>query len=114
MTQEEEAEQIIRRLSIDGPYFHQMMEPFRIVQRGDTLMYTFVFENGYAASVIRGPYTYGNEEGLWEMAVLDEKGDLTYDTPITDDVIGHLTDREAYEILLKIKALPDAKEETKS
>ena len=48
------------------------------------------------------------------MAVLDEKGDLTYDTPITDDVIGHLTDREAYEILLKIKALPDAKEETKS
>ena len=33
-------------------------------------------------------------------------GDLTYNTPITNDVIGHLTDDGVQEILAKINALP--------
>lgn len=71
------------------------------------------FDNGYAASVIRGPYTYGGDQGLWEVAVLEGEGDwnegtwsLTYDTPITDDVIGHLSDDERDEVLDRIEALP--------
>ena len=41
------------------------------------------FENGYGASVVRHEYSYGGKSGLYELAVLDSSGDLTYDTPIT-------------------------------
>lgn len=71
--------------------------------------YRFKFNNGYGASVIRGVGTYGGREGLWELAVLcfDEDGEswLTYDTPITSDVIGYLTIDEVNKQLDKIKKL---------
>ena len=63
------------------------------------------FPNGYGASVIRGKYTYGGEEGLFELAVL--RGDsLCYDSGITEDVIGHLTPKEVAQLLKQIRALP--------
>lgn len=62
------------------------------------------FENGYAASVVRGPYTYGGPEGLYELAVF--KGDkICYDTPVTDDIIGHLTEEEVTDLMIKIQQL---------
>lgn len=67
--------------------------------------YLFTFDNGYMASVISHPYSFGGEEGLWELAVLDEDGKITYDTPITNDVVGWLTVEEVNEILDKIKEL---------
>lgn len=66
------------------------------------------FENGYGVSIIRGMYTYGGEEGLYELAVLKgtaDSADICYDTPITDDVIGYLTMQEAMEIASKVAAL---------
>jgi len=65
----------------------------------------YEFDNGYSASVVRSPYTYGGPNGLFELAVM-VNGDLTYNTPITNDVIGHLTDDGVQEILAKINALP--------
>lgn len=65
--------------------------------------------NGYGASVVRGPYTYGGPEGLFELAVILFDGDeweLTYETPITSDVLGHLTLEEVAETLVQIAALP--------
>ena len=50
-----------------------------------------MFENGYGVSVVRHSFSYGGEAGLYELAVLDVDGEITYDTPVTDDVIGHLT-----------------------
>ena len=50
----------------------------------------FKFDNGYGASVVRGPYTYGGDSGLFELAVIKFDGnrhDLVYDTPITNDVL---------------------------
>ena len=65
------------------------------------------FPNGYGASVIRGPYSYGGSEGKYELAVM--KGDkLCYDTPITSDVCGYLNISEVTELLQKIEALPPA------
>jgi hypothetical protein len=67
------------------------------------------FPNGYGASVIIGPYTYGGDEGLYEIAVLrGERGEssLCYDTPVTDDVLGYLTEADVTETLAKIEALP--------
>ncbi len=63
------------------------------------------YENGYGASVVIGPYTYGGEAGLYELAVLDGDG-LCYETPITNDVIGHLKPSEVTELLQRIAALP--------
>jgi hypothetical protein len=71
------------------------------------------FRNGYGASVIKSKYSYGGAEGLWELAVLE--GDhnewvITYDTPITSDVLGHLTYSDVEKIRFKIEALPNKNE----
>lgn len=73
----------------------------------------YYFDNGYGASVIRHDYSYGGPEGLWELAVIEkstgEKGfRLTYDTPVTDDVEGQLTEEEVEALLKQIKELPHA------
>lgn len=63
------------------------------------------FDNGYSASVIKGPYTYGGDEGLYELAVL-HGGSIVYDTPVTNDVEGYLTPEKVTELLQQIEALP--------
>ena len=65
----------------------------------------YKFPNGYGASVIRHQGSYGFKNGLWELAVLDSSGDLCYSTPITNDVIGHLTDEEVILKLNEIRGL---------
>lgn len=71
--------------------------------------YKFVFPNGYGASVVKGIGSYGYEQGLYELAVLIKESDnnyeLCYDTSITDNVLGYLTNNEVLEILEKIKEL---------
>ena len=63
-----------------------------------------LFDNGYGASVLRGGvfYTTG---GTFEVAVMRD-GNLDYTTPITDDVLGYLSEAEANKTLSDIKALP--------
>ena len=48
---------------------------------------------------------YTSPEKPYELAVLDGD-DLTYETPITDDVIGYLNYDEVLEILSEIEKLP--------
>jgi hypothetical protein len=64
-----------------------------------------MFDNGYGASVVVGPYTYGGEDGLYELAVLDSNGKLTYETPITNDVEGYLTEDDVTKLLEQIQSL---------
>jgi len=64
-----------------------------------------MFDNGYGASVVVGPYTYGGEDGLYELAVLDSDGKLTYETPVTDDVEGYLTEEDVNRLLEQIQKL---------
>jgi len=63
------------------------------------------FENGYGASVVKTDYTYGGDKGLYELAVLDSNGSLTYDTPVTDDVIGYLRPEDVTDVMVKIQQL---------
>lgn len=63
------------------------------------------FKNGFGISVVRGFGTYGAGEGLFEIAVLDKDGHLTYSTKITDDVIGNLTSKEVLKIGVRISKL---------
>jgi hypothetical protein len=63
------------------------------------------FENGYGASVVKTDYTYGGDKGLYELAVLDSNGSLTYSTSITDDVIGYLRPEDVTDVMEKIQQL---------
>jgi hypothetical protein len=63
------------------------------------------FDNGYGASVVKTPYSYGGDKGLYELAVLGTDGHLTYDTPITNDVIGYLRDIDVTDVMEKIQQL---------
>lgn len=69
------------------------------------------FDNGLGASVIRHEYSYGGDQGLWELAVIAFRGDewgLIYTTPITNDVIGYLSDEDVDALLVRIEALEGA------
>lgn len=68
------------------------------------------FENNFGASVVRHDFSYGGEDGLFELAVLtfaSEANDyeLTYDTEITDDVLGHLTEEDVESLLKRIEKI---------
>ena len=71
----------------------------------DGIISRITFENGYGASVVRHEYSYGGKDGLYELAVLDSDGELCYDTPITNDVIGYLRDIDVTDVMEKIQQL---------
>lgn len=58
------------------------------------IQWVFRFANGYGASVVQHPYSYGGDQGLWEMAVTDHSGRLVYTTPVTDDVLGYQDEQQ--------------------
>ena len=68
------------------------------------------FDNHYGISVIRGPYTHGGRQGLYELAVLymgpeDKYSELVYDTPVTSDVEGHLTPDDVTRLMEQVGQL---------
>ena len=63
------------------------------------------FENGYGASVVKTPYTYGGDKGLYELAVFGTDGHITYATSVTDDVIGYLRPEDVTDVMAKIQQL---------
>lgn len=64
------------------------------------------FGNNYGASVVCNTGSYGGDMGLFEVAVLDITGDIVYDTPVTNDVIGYLDFDGVAKVLQEIQALP--------
>ena len=69
-----------------------------------------LFDNHYGVSVIKGLYTYGGRDGLYELAIIrmtpDMKySELCYDTPITNDVLGYLTPEEVTDIMKQVSEL---------
>ena len=73
---------------------------------GVGIMSRITFENRYGASVVKTPYTYGGDKDLYELAVLDKDGNITYETPVTDDVIGWLRPMDVTDVMEKIQQLP--------
>lgn len=66
------------------------------------------FENGRGVSIIRHRGSYGGKAGLFELAVLDAKGDIDYSTPVTGGVLGWLSVDEVLDAMQKVAALPPA------
>ena len=73
------------------------------------------FKNGYGASVVRfqvdGIYGSHTNENDWELGVIKFNSDddmdfkLVYDTSITSNVLGYLSDEEVQETLKKVRSL---------
>ena len=74
-----------------------MGEDFGIVSRTK-------FDNTYEVSVVKSKYTYGGDIGLYELAIFKD-GEICYDTPITNDVIGYLRPVDVTEVMEKIQQL---------
>lgn len=78
----------------------------------------FRFPNNLGASVVCHKHSYGGRQGLWELAVIgfsakdpESKGwVLTYETEVSDDVLGYLTEEDVSEHLIKIHALEVSEE----
>jgi len=80
--------------------FDKLTDPFMSGVRS-----RMMFENGFGVSVVSHTYSYGGKDGLFEIAVLDKDGDLTYNTPVTNDVIGYLNPDEVTEIMEQVQNL---------
>jgi hypothetical protein len=64
-----------------------------------------IFDNGYGATIVQGPHTYGGADGLYELAVVGKNDEISYDTPITGDVEGYLSEAQVTDLLIKIQQL---------
>ena len=71
------------------------------------------FDNGYGASIIQTPFSYGGKIGLYEIGILDNEGDICSTTPITDSgVIGYLREEDVSEVMIRIQNLPTIENNT--
>lgn len=68
-----------------------------------------LFDNHYGVSVIKGPYSHGGRQGLYELAVIYMSPDmkyskLHYDNDVAQgDVRGHLTEEEVSELMEQVQ-----------
>lgn len=93
-----------------GPFTRQRIERDlggKITADHDDLGFRYkikFLDTPYGASIIKRVGSYGMENDDWELAVTYD-GHLYYDSPITDDVIGWLSEEELIDILVKIRNL---------
>jgi len=78
---------------------------FKKHSQKDGVISRIIFDNGYGASVVKHKHSYGGDKGLYELAVLGNDGQITYDTPITNDVIGYLREQDVSDVMEKIQQL---------
>jgi len=71
----------------------------------DGIMSRIIFDNGYGANVVCSAYTYGGADGLYELAIIDKDGQVTYETPITSDVMGYLNKDDVTKLMEQIQLL---------
>ncbi len=61
------------------------------------------FDNGYGASVVCTPHTYGGDKGLYELAVFKD-GEIHYENRIANgDVVGYLREEDVTDAMLVIQ-----------
>lgn len=81
-----------------------IMPPLFAEKKIFCIQYLYAFPNGFGASVVRNFISRGSSAGLFEVAVM-WRGQLWYESEITDDVIGSLTINEVALVLADIEIL---------
>ena len=61
------------------------------------------FDNGFYVSILNGLYSVGDVDE-YELAIMDKDG-ICYDTPLSDDIIGHLTKEDVEKWLKDVSQL---------
>lgn len=79
-------------------------------ENGNSMQHTYKFPNGYVVIVIQNKYSKGYQEGLYELAVLEE-GRLCYSAPIISNDTGYLSADEVAKHLSQIESLPGLQKE---
>jgi len=72
------------------------------------IQYTNFYPNGYGVSIVKHSFSYGNTQGLWELAVLkgnESEWDLCYETEITNGVLGYLTEKDVNQVCKRVSEL---------
>jgi hypothetical protein len=80
---------------------------FNPMQTGLGIVARISFDNGYGASIVQSSFSYGGNQELYELAIIKDN-DICYDTPITDDVLGYLTEEQVTDYLRQIQELDNA------
>jgi hypothetical protein len=68
----------------------------------------FRFDNNYGISVVCHSFSYGRENGLFELAIIrfnseDNKDwDIDYSTPITKDVLGDQSKEDVFSVIEQV------------
>lgn len=83
-------------------------QPYEVRSVNGGTQRRYKFANGYGASAVCHAYSYGGDEGKWEVAVIGPDGSVDSTTPVTNDVIGWLEESEINGVLEQIAALEQA------
>ena len=66
----------------------------------------FKFDNNFGLSVVCHSFSYGNKQEKFEVAVIkfesDDTWSLTYDTEITDDVLGYQSKEDVISLIERV------------
>lgn len=61
------------------------------------------FDNGFGVTVVKTPFTYGGDKGLFELAVWKD-GEIHYDNEVAKgDVVGYLREEDVSDAMLVIQ-----------
>lgn len=64
------------------------------------------FDNGYGLSIVSHSFSYGGDRGLFEVALIDQDGDLIYNDALGfNDVQGFLNFHNVSELITQISQL---------
>ena len=70
------------------------------------IMSRIYFDNGYGASIVQSQFSYGGKIGLYELAVLNNEGDICTNTSVSEDgIVGYLREEDVSEVMIRIQQL---------
>lgn len=67
------------------------------------------FRNDYQLSIISGPFAYGSEQGLFEIAIFDREGNFCPELfeEGDSDVLGYQSEQQVIHYINKVGSLPE-------
>jgi hypothetical protein len=74
------------------------LKEFKSQQIFNGIQIKYYFKNGYAASIVMHQHSYGGDEGLFELALMNHNDDLIYKDDF-EDVLGYLNFGEVETML---------------